>query len=232
MGILSRITNVIKAKANKAVEAAEAADPVGIMKAALKEAQENLGQFESAVRDHGAEKIRLEKKVEDLKANVKKWGSNAEAAMGEGNEALAEKACERQTEYETELASTKAALKATSDSFEKMTTKIISEKKKMDACKAKMSSLEARQKAAQANLKMKETLTAHEGSGSALDRISVFEDKISDLENKVTASDELEEAVKGEDLDSQFEELENKGSTSDKMAALKAKIAKKETEEA
>jgi phage shock protein A len=229
MGILSRIGNIMKAKANRVVEAEESKDPVGIMKSQLHEAQENLGQFESAVSDQGANMKSLEKKVVILRDEVKKWEKNAEAALTEGNEDLAGKALERQTEKEEELLATKTGLKNATATFEKMRTKVVAEKKKIDACKGKMSSLEARQKAAQANLKMRETFNKFEGNGNPMDQISVFEDKIDAMENKAEICEDMADEASGANLDAEFAELESKGAVSDKMAALKAKMAKKET---
>jgi phage shock protein A len=232
MGLFSRISNIVKAKANRAVEAAEKEDPVGIIKAQLQEAKKNLGEFESAVRQQGAEKIRLEKQVDSLKAEVKSWGKKAEIALGEGNEDLATKALERQTELENELESAKSSLKSITVRFDKMKAKVVSEKQKIDSCTKKVSTLQAQQNAAKANLKMRETISKYEGNGSAMDQIALYEEKVQALQNESEAADEMEEEATGADLDKQFEELESKSDVSDKMAALKAKMAKKETAEA
>lgn len=225
-GFWKRLSNIGKAKANQAINALEDQDPIGLIESSLSEARKNLAQFESAVRDSGSEKIRLDKEVIRISGEVKRWGDNAKSAMEEGNEKLAVKALERQTTFEEELVGLKQQQKIAKSGFEKMTNKIIEQKGLIKTQQSKMGSLKAKHKAAQANLKMRETITQFEGSGSAFDQISRFEDKVNADCNKVEAADAMEDVAKGEDLDAQFEEMENKSAVSDKLAALKASMGK------
>ena len=225
MALLKRIGNILKAKANRAVEAAEMQDPVGVIKSQIHEAQEQLKEFENAVHTYGAEKVRLEKKVVELKEQARKSGKSAETALKEGNEDLAVKLLQRQAETEAELETTKKNLKTTEVGFEQMKRKMGDRKKYVEDGQRKIGSLEARQKAAQANLKMRDTMAKFEGNGSAFDQIGIFEDKIEELENKASVADEIELEEKGEDLDAQVEALEAKSAVEDRLAALKAKIS-------
>ena len=63
--------------------------------------------------------------------------------------------------------------------------------------------------------------------GQLQEQVAVRTSELLMEKNKAEAADEMEEAIQGEDLDKQFDELESKGEVSDKMAALKAKMAKK-----
>lgn len=224
MSILSRIGNLVKAKANRVVESAEKSDPVGIVKQQMMEAKKQLGDYEQAVREMGAQKIAVEKDVEVAKSEVKDWGKNAETAMNNGNEDLARKALERQTEAENKLNSLKTSLKTSTANFEKMKQRLVEQKTIIDKKSSEIRTLESRQKAAKANLKMRETMTKYEGNDSAMDQISIFEDKVAEMENEAQAADELEEAMGGEDIEKEFEAMTSDGAVDDKMAALKAKM--------
>ncbi len=226
MSILGRIGNLVKAKANRVVEAAEKSDPVGIVKQQMMEAKTQLAEYEQAVRQMGSEKINVEKQVQEAKAEVADWGKKAELAMGEGNEELARKACERQTEAETKLNSLKTSLKTATANFEKMKQRLVEQKGLIDKKDGEMRTLESRQKAAQANLKMRETMTKYEGNGSALDQIDIFEQKVSEMESEAQAADDIEDALGGDDIEKEFAALSSDGATDDKMAALRAKSKK------
>ena len=157
---------------------------------------------------------------------MKKWGKNAETAVTEGKDDLAGKALERQMGLETELASTKASLKSMTLTFDQMKDRMFAQKKKIETYATKMSSLKARQKSAQSNLKMRETLSKYEGSDSAFDQISRYEDKVEDLINKSTAADEIDVEENGTDLDAEFADMNASSSSNDRLAALKAKMGK------
>jgi phage shock protein A len=224
--ILSRLFKVGKAQANKAVSALEDKDPIVMIEAGLSDARKNLSNFESSVRDMGAEKVRLDKEVVRVKDEVKRWGEHAKTALEENNEGLATKALERQTTFETELEGLTAQHKVAKKGFEAMTQKVLSQKELIKNQESKMTSLKAKHQAAQANLKMRETIAKVEGGTSSFDQIARFEDKVNETCNKVEAADAMDEAANGEDLDAQFDKLESKSSVSDKMAALKASMAK------
>ena len=224
--ILKRLFNVGKAQANKAVSALEDKDPIVMIEASLSDARKNLSEFESAVRDAGAEKIRLEKEVKRVKDEVNRWGDNAKTALEENNEGLATKALERQTTFEGELEVLQTQYKSSKSGFEKLMEKVLAQKERIKTQESKMGSLKAKHAAAKANLKMHETISKAEGSTSSFDQIARFEDKVNADCNKVEAADAMEDTAKGEDLDAQFEKLETKSSTSDKLAALKASMGK------
>ena len=57
-GIFKRLLSLGKAKADKAISALEDKDPIMMIEAGLSEARKNLADFESAVQEAGAEKIR------------------------------------------------------------------------------------------------------------------------------------------------------------------------------
>ena len=167
---------------------------------------------------------KLEKEVSRLKEEVKRWGDNAKTALQEKNEGLAVKALERQTTFETELTGIQSQYKTAKKSFETMTARILEQKNIIKTQESKMGSLKAKHKAAQANLKMRETISKYEGSGNSFDQIARFEEKVNADCNKVEAADAMDEVANGEDLDSKFEALENKSSVSDKLEALKASM--------
>ena len=111
MGLFSRIKQICRAKANKAVTKEENKDPAALMQLAINDAQEQINTFRKAVQTQGAEKKRQEDLLEKYKAEAKKWGRNAETALAEGNEDLARQALERQTSAEQNAEATKASLK-------------------------------------------------------------------------------------------------------------------------
>ena len=226
-GALKRLLSLGKAKVDKAISAEEDKDPIMMIEAGLSEARKHLSEYESAVQETGAEKIRLEKEGTRIKEEVKLWGKNAKTALEEGGkraDELATTSFERQTIFETELEGIQSQYKMAKKGFETMTSRLLEQKSLIKNQESKMGSLKAKNKAAQANLKMRETISKFEGSGNSFDQISRFEDKVNEDCNRVEAADAMDEVANGEDLDSQFEKMESKSAVSDKLAALKASM--------
>lgn len=211
--------------ANRAVEAAENKDPVGIVKLNIQKAKEELVKFESAVQSIGAEKIRLSKRGVDLKQQISKWISNAESALAGGNEELARKAIEQQTKLEHELEGVNASLATTSKNFDKMKAKVISQTALIADKASEVSSLEARQRSAQASLQIQKAVANVEGTGEALGQVEIFADKVEALEAQAAAAEELSDAITGQDVAQQFEDMHANKAVEERLAALKAKMA-------
>jgi phage shock protein A len=227
MGLFKRISNIVKSKAEKVVSAAEAQDPVGIVKSQIQEAKKDLGDFESAVQDLGAQKHRLDNEVKELTAESKKWEKGAQAALSSENEELARKSLERKAEVDQQLVATKGQLKVADSNFEKAKVKLFEQKKYIEQKGREVSSLEARQKSAQANIKMTQTMAKYEGNGNSIDQIEIFSDKVKDLENKAAACEEMDLEAKGEDIEAQLEDLAQDSAVDDALAKMKAKMAEK-----
>lgn len=223
----NRLKNIVSANANKALSAAESKDPAAIAEDQIRQHKEQVARFESAVKKLGSQKIGTEKDIERLKGDVKDWGKKAEMAMEEGNETLAEKALERQTQMEQELSTKQAFLKTTAAQYDKTVKTLKAKKEQIQQIQMELSSLKARQEAAKANLEMQKAQVSFEGNGCAIDQIDLMKKKVGDMENEATAGVDLAEDMQGEDIDAQFEKLESSGAVNDKMAALKAKMAKK-----
>lgn len=224
MGMFDRIKNIFGAGVEKVVSGAEDKDPAGIIKHILKQEEERLIKFKDALKDLGAEKISLEKKVSELKTSIKKWEDNAKFALEEENEKLATQALEKQTEAEDELESTNKLLKSIASKYDKYVKQISEQSKLIETKKSELKVLEARQKSAQNTLEMQKSFDSIGESG--LNQTDALKSKIDEMENKVTAAEELEEDLSGDNLEDEFEELEKRNEVSDKLAKLKAKMKK------
>lgn len=89
MGMFGRLFTLGKAKANTAVEKAEAKDPIGIMKVALLEAQEDANKLEAAMRSATATKIGEKRELEELQESADAWKGKFEIAKAGGDEEFA-----------------------------------------------------------------------------------------------------------------------------------------------
>lgn len=93
MSIVSRIKTIFNAKANTAIENAEANDPIGIMKVALLEAQEQANQLENAMRSATATKIGEKRELDELQESADSWNSKFKIAKAGDDPEFARNVC-------------------------------------------------------------------------------------------------------------------------------------------
>jgi phage shock protein A len=87
MGILGRITDVLKQKANAVLDSAQ--DPAARVEALLRECQEHMKTATTELVGYKATEKRLAQRSTELAASALSWRQRAEAAVLAGDDALA-----------------------------------------------------------------------------------------------------------------------------------------------
>lgn len=228
MGFLNRIMSIGKAKVNRAIEAQEDKDPAGQMKVKIQEQHKLINQFKDAVRQQHSDKVRHEKEDARLKDDVKRWQKNAETAMSEGDEDLARQALERKKRAEEELARTRTTLKSISAQYEKAESQLIASRKKLEEYESQVSSLEARQKSAQANKAMREATSKFNANAGSMGEIERYKQKVEDMETGLEFDEEFENKTTGADVDQKFADMERDHAVDDELEKLRKKTKKAE----
>jgi phage shock protein A len=226
MGLLNRIATLAKAKASKAVDAAEEGNLSDILGQNIRDSKVALKEIEKAVNEIGGQRKTLEQKEESLKADIKRWGKSAETAVMNGKDDLAAQSLDRQTEFEQQLEANKASLKAMASRHEALTAKLLEKREFVRKCESRLSTAKAQEAAAEATMKASQTLSKCEGDGNAMNQIELYEQKIQDKMNQAEAAEELNDSSSGESLEREIAQMEAQSSSADKLAALKAKMGK------
>lgn len=218
MGILDRMSRLIRANVNDLIDRAE--DPELMLNELLREMETNIREARMQVANMIAQEKELEAELQDAQRDSREWERRAELAVTSSKDDLAREALRRRRDAES--IATVYATQLTSQ--QEMVTKLKQQLKmleaKQDEAESKREVLIARHRATQAQRKMTETLSTLPGldSFSELDRM---EKRIRQDESQTKALGELQ----GEDLDWQFAELDRNEDVEGELAALKARTS-------
>jgi phage shock protein A len=216
MGILDRMSRLIRANINDLIDRAE--DPEKMLNELLREMESSIRDARMQVANMIAQEKELEADLQQAQRDSREWERRAELAVNAGKDDLAREALRRRRDAES--IATVYATQLTSQ--QEMVTKLKQQLKmleaKHDEAESKRDVLIARHRATQAQRQMTETLSSLPGldSFSELDRM---ERRIRQEESKTQALGELQ----GEDLDWQFAELDRDEDIEGELAALKAR---------
>ena len=93
MSVMKRLSGIVQAKANKALDKAE--NPADMLDLTYSKQLENLQKVRRALADVATAKKRLELQANELKTQADKLQSQAKQALSQGNEDLAREALSR-----------------------------------------------------------------------------------------------------------------------------------------
>jgi phage shock protein A len=233
MGIFDRMGKVIQSNLNALLERAE--DDRKLVELNLDEMDEQVraGQQE-VVQALGAEK-QLQKRCDDLLAEVEKWNRRAELALRSGDEALAREALRQKRRVAADLEGAQRARDEQRDIAAKMKSDLERMKEKIASLRIRKPTLVARSSQARAGAGA-ESLGSR-GGPSAFDNFKRMEEKIEGGEAQSQAMAEVEDALgkgpRAEELEAKFRDLERQsggtagagdGNVEDELAALKKRI--------
>lgn len=221
MGLLARISTLLRANINDLVSKAE--DPEKILNQLILDMQEQLIEAKKQVAVSIADEKRLKKQLDKELGLAREWERKAMMAVRAGRDDLAREALSRKTEhdnlateYQTHWESQKAAADRLRDSLRQLNAKI-------EEAKRRKNLLIARQKRAEAQKTITETMSGLNDT-SAFDTFDRMAEKITQMEAEAEASVELAESFSGDQLASKFSELEQDHGADEALSALKAKM--------
>lgn len=221
MGIFGRISTLLKANINDLVSKAE--DPEKILNQLILDMKEQLIEAKKQVAVSIADEKRLKKQLDNELHMAREWEKKAMMAVRAGRDDLAKEALARKTEHDTLAAEYKAHWEAQKAAADKLRDSLRQLNNKIEEAKRRKNLLIARQKRAEAQKTIQETMSGLNDT-SAFDTFDRMSQKIEKMEAEAEASAELAEGFSGDGLASKFDELESDHGTDEALAALKAKM--------
>jgi len=222
MGIFSRLADIIKANINDLLNRAE--DPEKMLNQMLIEMREQLTQAKRQVAVAIADEKKLKKSLDAELAEAQRWEQRAMQALQQGNEDLAKKALARRNEHQGRVEEWQKQWEAQAASVEQLKEALRGLNNKIEEAKRKKDLLVARQKRAEAQKHIQETLSGLSQT-SAFETFARMEAKVADLEARAEAHAELATELTGDTLEAEFEELAATGVGLDAdLAELKARM--------
>ncbi|GAA0178341.1 PspA/IM30 family protein [Clostridium sediminicola] len=224
MGIFSRISTVFKSNVNDLISKAE--DPEKMLNQLIIDMSEQYNKSKGAVAKSIADEKRLKKSLDEQAAKSAQWARKAELAVTSGNDSLALQALNRKKEYDELVEQYTKQWQGQKQASDNLKASLRDLNNKIEEAKRKKSLLIARAKRAEAQKSIQETM-ASLNDNSVFDSFSRISEKVDTLESEADAEAELNGYIANDDLNSQFEKLENGDDVvMDELAALKAKLGK------
>lgn len=221
MDIFQRLATVIKAQINALIGRAE--DPAKVLDQLLIDMRGQLAKTKQEVASAIADEKKLQAQVEKEKKSAEEWERRAMLAVQENRDDLAKQALVRHNEHlqhAQQLHETwirhKGDVEALKNSLRELNDKI-------EDAKRKKNLLVARQRRAEAQSRIQETMSSMSNQ-SAFESFRRMEERIEDMERQALAAAELAGELEGDTLDRQFEQLEYRGNAEQQLLALKEKM--------
>ena len=231
MGLFQRAHEIVAAKANKALDAAE--NPNEMLDYSYEQMLDHIPQVRRALVDITASKKRLELQAQQLQHSVDHLGDQAKAALGQGREDLAREALARKAAAQQEIDGMTQQHEQLAEEEQKMTQTLGTLQDRVNEFRSKKEVMKAQYTAASAMSSVNEEAAGISrtfgDSGAALQRA---QDKIALMQARAQATDELLQSGVledvGGDTDDIQRELDEAGANAEvdkELAALKAQLA-------
>jgi phage shock protein A len=223
MGILERISSLLKANINDLLDKAE--DPEKMLNQLIRDMEEGYREAREQVINSMADQKRLEKKYLANLNLAKEWEHKAEVAVQSGDEDLARKALTRTQDYEELSNDLKLALDKQEDNVTNLQVQLSALQAKIEEAKNKRGVLVARHRRLKAEQKIRQSASGLKASDEAFAAFQRMEDRIELEEMRTEAVAELDEEA--EAVEARLAQEEAELQIEERLATLKARLAAK-----
>jgi phage shock protein A len=217
MGILERLSRLIRANINDLIKKAE--DPEKIIAQALEEMRATLRDARMEVAEAMAELKKLQRDQESYMSQMGGWEDKAAEALRAGREDLAREALKRKAQAQSLADGFAGQVAQQGTIVDNLKTQLKALESKIQEAEAKQALLAARQKgveAAEAVRKFESKVDAH----GAVQAFEEMEKRVMAMEDKHAALSEMDK----NDIDRELEDLSTDKGVEDDLAALKQKL--------
>lgn len=224
MSIFSKFSTMIRSNINDLISRAE--NPEKMLHQIILDMRDQLAKAKREVAAAIADERKLKSDLDKERKQVGDWEGRVVLAINEGRDDLAKQALFRQQEHADRATDLERTWQAQADETEKLKGSLRQLNDKMEEAKRKRNLLIAKQKRAQAQRRIHETMSGLSNT-SAFDAFNRMADKIAEEERRNLAQAEVNEALTGDTLETEFVRLEAGSSDAgvdDQLAALKARM--------
>ena len=234
MSIFTKLSTVIKSNINDLISRAE--NPEKMLNQIILDMRDQLAKAKREVAGAIADERKLKASLETEVKQMRQWEHRAMLAVKEGRDDLAKQALVRQQEHAERATTLDTTWKAQAVETEKLKGSLRQLNDKIEEAKRKRNLLVAKQRRAQAQKRIHETMSGLSNT-SAFDAFNRMADKIEEQERESLAHQEVAEALGPGTLEQDFAALESGSQgvgVEDRLLALKQEmglIAPSEAEE-
>jgi phage shock protein A len=219
MGVFERISRIIRSNISDLLDRAE--DPEKVLQQIMVDMQQHLREAKLHVAAAIRDQKKLETRYQENLDLADRWEKRAISAVEEGDDALAKEALRRKKNFEQLAKGYNEQLEEQTRSVKLLKTSLAALEAKIEEARRRKDLLIARQKRAQAQKAISESMNGMSKS-SALAVLERMEGRVKAAEIHAEAIAELE----AESLEARFARLDNED-VDDELAKLKAKLSEK-----
>ena len=224
MGIFSKLSTVIKSNINDLISRAE--NPEKMLNQIILDMRDQLAKAKREVAAAIADERKLKSQLESEVKQARDWQHRAMLAVKEGRDDLAKQALIRQKEHTERAQVLQGTWESQAAETEKLKGSLRQLNDKIEEAKRKRNLLIAKQKRAQAQRRIHETMSGLSDT-SAFEAFNRMADKIEEEERRSLAQAEVTEALAGDTVEKEFLRLEagaGGADVEDQLLALKAEM--------
>ena len=224
MGLFDRLSTLLRSNINDLISSAE--NPEKMLNQIIVDMRSQLVRAKQQVASAIADEKRLRDQADGEFKQAEDWERRAMLAVQEQRDDLAKQALVRHGEHLQHAQALEQTWTAHNAETEKLKNSLRDLNDKIEEAKRKKNLLIARQRRAQAQKRIAETMS-HLSETSAFEAFARMEEKIDQSERQIRASAEIDEEMSGDRLAKDFKQLERASGTMSadaKLLALKQKM--------
>ena len=226
MGMFTKLSTLIKSNINDLISRAE--NPEKMLNQIIVDMRDQLAKAKREVAAAIADERKLKAQLDDEVKQARDWEHRAMLAVKEGRDDLAKQALIRQQEHAERAQAIQQTWKEQAAETENLKGSLRQLNDKIEEAKRKRNLLIAKQKRAQAQRRIHETMSGLSDT-SAFEAFNRMADKIEEQERESIAHAEVTQALGGDTLEQDFLSLEAGGAdggadVEDKLLALKSQM--------
>ena len=224
MGLFDRLSTLIKSNINELISSAE--DPEKMLTQIIVDMRNQLAKAKQQVAAAIADEKRLRDQADSEFKLADDWEKRAMLAVQQGRDDLATQALLRQQEHLEHAQSLAMTWETHRTETEALKQSLRDLNDKIEEAKRKKNLLLARQRRAEAQQRISQTMSGL-SENSAFEAFNRMEEKITNNERQLSAAREIEAEFTGDKLTSEFRQLEKRagGASADlQLAALKERM--------
>jgi len=204
MGIFTRLNNIIKGKANSALDKAE--NPIELLDLKIREMEESLNKAKLSSAEVIGNAHLIKKQMDETLKESNDFDEKIKLAMSKSNEELAKKALQKKIESDKKYNSLKTSYDEAKIKSDQLKSKLINLEDEIKKTRHYRDEAAARLNNAEASQKVNEILANIDNGSNSID--------LDDIERKISKKEALAEGMSelknnSDSLDDEFEKLEN-----------------------
>ncbi|HIM43959.1 MAG: PspA/IM30 family protein [SAR324 cluster bacterium] len=210
MGIISRLFNLFRANANDMLDKAE--DPEKMLQQMLSDLEVQKQKAKKQMTEALALQKRLERDTEKEHKEAEKWEQKAILAVQNEKDDLAKEALTRKKEFTIRAADYEKQLEMHRNNADALRSSYQTLEDKIDEIKRKKGILSVKQKQAEAQENIYQTMEGLGDTSGTMETIARIEEKVENMQTRAEAYQEISMESDKDSLESKFEELEHDSS--------------------